>query len=187
MKENHKNLLDSVMKSIDWTSLLKVQKSFNLGIGTGNFTIPGLRWKDPALGITIRDLKNELRSIIKYMINNDVPQLQYSYWHIFWTNDEWEFSMGMGQLPKDGEFDDEEFEDEEFFDDEEEIDLQVKARIEVLYCPQRIMLMDTNIVEKSDKPVDMKKLERALSNAILNEEYEKAVELRDFIRSINKK
>lgn len=184
MKDNHKKLLNSLIKTIDWDSLLKVQKSFNLGIGTGNFAVPGLKRKNPNSDITIRDLKNELRSLIKYMIENDVPQMQYSYWHIFWTNEEWEFNLDMGIIPpEEDEFD----EMEEMEDELGEVDITIKARLEVLYCPQRIMLMDGTISEKNEDPIDIEKLENALSKAILTENYERAAEIRDLIRSIKEK
>lgn len=180
MKENHRKLLNSVIKSIDWESVLKVHQSFNYGVGMGNFAIPGLRRNDNVSTLSIKDLKHELRSVIKYMIINEIPSLQYVYWHIFWTNDEWDFSISL------------EPEDEEDLEDEylgeEQIDIEVKARLEVLYCPQRIMLIDSTI---SSEPAgnmedDEVILQNALKRAVESENYEKAAEIQKLLNSLKK-
>jgi len=179
MKENHRKLLNSVIKAIDWEALLKVHHSFNYGIGLTNFAIPGLKRKEPSEEITVKDLKHELRSVIKYMIGNEIPSMQYSHWNIYWTNDEWDLSI---------------YSDEDDYEDEEDertindsLEFETKSRLEVLYCPQRIMLMDPSLPEETVEAYnDLDKLRMDLKKAVSLEDYETANEIKKSIEYLKK-
>lgn len=186
MKENHRKLLNSVIRSIDWKSILKVHQSFNHGIGLGNFAIPGLKRKEPGSIITIKELKHELRSIIKYIIANDIPSIQYGYWHIFWTNEDWDY-LYLDDYDEDYEDED----DEDARNDLNEYpEIEIKARLEVLYCPQRILLLDPSKIEEYKEiggiSNNIKQLKIDLDKAIEIEDYERAEEIRKAIESFPK-
>lgn len=185
MKENHRKLLNYIINSLDWKSILKVHQSFNYGVGLGNFAIPGLRRMEPGTVTAIKELKHELRSVIKYVINNDIPSIQYGHWHIFWTNEDWDYLY----------LDDEDYEDEDDEyarnDRDEYTEIEIKARLEVLYCPQRIMLVDPTKEEREEKDINeisnnLEHLKIDLEKALSKENYERAEILRKAIESFPK-
>ena len=98
MKAEHSKLMDKVLQSLDWNSILEVYKVFKMGVGGGNEVIPGLKRKPFSEDLDKNDIKNELKSLIKHVIKNHIPQLSYGHWIIYWVSDEWEL---------DSEFDDE--------------------------------------------------------------------------------
>ena len=98
MKAEHSKLMDKVLQSLDWNSILEVYKVFKMGVGGGNEVIPGLKRKPFSEDLDKNDIKNELKTLIKHAIKNHIPQLSYGHWIIYWVSDEWEL---------DSEFDDE--------------------------------------------------------------------------------
>lgn len=184
MKQNHKKLMDQAISYIDWDSVLRVHEAFKLGVGLSNIIIPGIRRKEFDSIITVKDLKSELRCIVRYMVENDVPYLHYSNWIVSWTSDLWDFSIEFGE-PIDGEDLDEDMIDGEF-------DMGFRPKLEILYCPQRITLLgdysDVNSEENIiPQMTDDEKLEMLLKKALESENYEQASKVRDLIKSKNKK
>lgn len=124
-----------------------------------------LGWKKKSFTeeITKNEYKAELKSLLKYVVENDISELIYGPWVIFWFNTEWDLDI------------------EE--DEEEETESQLGSSIEVIYSPQRICL--ANVVGKSDYKIeetDFDKLENMLKKAIDSENYELASKIRDVIK-----
>lgn len=186
MKPAHKELVNKVIDAIDWKSILEVHRSFNIGIGISNISVPGVKMKKFSDSLSESDLKRELRSVLKYMIENDIPEINYSYWVIYWTNDDWNFTIDLG------EYEDEEEREEMEGDFDEEITMKVKPKIEMLYAPQKLIMVGEIEEEEEEKSVEsetsqMEMLEKLLANSIRDENYEQASRIRDLIRSKNKK
>lgn len=163
-KENSK-LIEKTISSLDWDSICKSGKIFKFGVGEGVTAIPGMKRKNHLEGITKNDYKGELKCLLKYVIENDISELIYGPWVIFWFNAEWEL------------YDDEE--------EELEMEFQVGSFMEVIYSPQRISL--TSITEKQNytEESDFDKLESMLKKAVDSENYEIASKLRDLIKIQN--
>lgn len=163
-KENSK-LIEKTISSLDWDSICKSGKIFKFGVGEGVTAIPGMKKKNHSEEITKNDYKGELKCLLKYVIENDISELIYGPWVIFWFNAEWEL-----------------YEDEE---EELEMEFQVGSFMEVIYSPQRISL--TSITEKQNytEESDFDKLESMLKKAVDSENYEIASKLRDLIKIQN--
>jgi len=161
-KENSK-LIEKTISSLDWDSICNAGKIFKFGVGEGVTAIPGMKKKSFTEEITKNENKAELKSLLKYVVENDISELVYGPWVIFWFNTEWDLDI------------------EE--DEEEEIESQLGSSIEVIYSPQRICL--ANVVGKSDYKIeetDFDKLENMLKKAIDSENYELASKIRDVIK-----
>ena len=89
MKNLNSKLIDKVTSSLDWDAIFEVNNCFKQGVGHGTSAIPGVRRKTWSDGITKADLKNELKSLLRYVIENDIAELAHGYWLIFWDNVEW--------------------------------------------------------------------------------------------------
>jgi hypothetical protein len=186
MKLTHKELIKKVINAIDWKSIMEVHKAFNIGIGSSNISIPGVVMKNYSESLTENDLKKELRSILKYVIENDIPEINYSYWVIYWTNDDWDFRIDLGGYEDEEEM--EEMEDEA----EDDMIINVRPKIEMLYAPQKLIMvgdMEENDEgnEKEDENFQMDLLEKLLAKSIHDENYEQSSKIRDLIRAKNKK
>ena len=72
MKKGNNKLIDKVISSLDWDAIYEVNKCFKHGVGDGTSAIPGVKRKPFADGITKNDIKNELKSLLKYVIENDL-------------------------------------------------------------------------------------------------------------------
>lgn len=192
MKKEHKKLLDQLMKSLDWDSILEVHKAFKIGVGEGTIAIPKIKRKPFSENLKIEDLKNEFRSIVKYTIDKDMGEVQYGAWMIYWTSDEWTFD---GNIHINIEGDDiEEMDEEEI----EEIKAEVledinrfgEATLEVIFAPQRMLISSGPIervpAELGDDALTMGDLEYLLEEAVLKEDYEAASKIKEIIEKKSK-
>jgi len=179
--------MDQAINHIDWDSILKVHESFRLGVGMSNIVIPGLRKKEFDSGITIKDLKSELRCIVRYMIDNDIPHFHYSNWIISWSSDLWDngdLDIEFGIDDIDGDPDDEMI--------GYDFEIEFRPKLEIIYCLQRIKLFGECNTDWEEEPVipemsDEEKLEVMLKKALESENYEQASKIRDLIKIRNKK
>ena len=128
MRKDFQKLIDTTISSLDWDSIYQVHKVFKFGVGEGSEVIPGIKRKVYSDSLSKTDIKNELKSLIRFAIENDVSKLAYGQWMIFWFNQEW------GNVESDQEEELDELEDQG--DDFPSFD----SRLEVIYSPQRICL-----------------------------------------------
>lgn len=175
MKAEHSKLMDKVLQSLDWSSILEVYKVFKMGVGSGNEIIPGLKRKPFSEDLNKNDIKNELKTLIKHAIKNHIPQLTYGHWIIYWVSDEWEL---------DSEFDDP-MDEEEREEMDEDFIFVLEPHLEVIYCPQRISIKG-EITPSEQQPSENVNLEEMLEKSLKNEDYELATKIRDLIKAQNK-
>ena len=176
MKKEHSKLIGKVLQNLDWDSILEINKVLKVGTGAGNEIFPffsGVKKKKFSENLTKNDFRSELRSLLKYVIENHIPQLVYGNWIIYWVSDDW--GVEMSYPPEDEDEDD-------FSEDLEDQDVVfvMEPQLEVIYSPQRIFLKG----EISDPPEEEKSyssLEEMLEEAIKNEDYELATKVRDLI------
>jgi excinuclease UvrABC helicase subunit UvrB len=83
MSKNYDNLVQEVVKSINWNRIKYFHHVF------------GIKWqfeeKEGHIAErypNIADLKEELRTLLKFAIAKDTPVLDYGNWLIMWTNEE---------------------------------------------------------------------------------------------------
>jgi hypothetical protein len=177
MKKGNNKLIDKVISSLDWDAIYEVNKCFKHGVGDGTSAIPGVKRKPFADGITKNDIKNELKSLLKYVIENDLAEVIYGYWMIFWNNAEWS-EESINQLR------DQYDEDEE--DDEDFDAIILDSTLEVIYSPQRICAIEnTQLKDIKREDSDMSNLESMLKKALAREQYELASKIRDVIKLQN--
>lgn len=170
-KVNNK-LVDKVISSLDWDAIYEVNNCFKHGVGDGTSAIPGIKRKPFADGITKSDLKNELKGLLKYVIENDLSELIYGYWMIFWNNAEWT-EESISQLR-------DQYEDEDV-DEFEQIVLD--STLEVIYSPQRVFAIENSQLKNiRTEDSDINKLESMLKKALDGEQYELASKIRDVIK-----
>jgi hypothetical protein len=170
-KINNK-LVDKVISSLDWDAIYEVNNCFKHGVGDGTSAIQGIKRKPFADGITKSDLKNELKSLLRYVIENDITELIYGYWMIFWNNAEWS-EESINQLR-------DRFEDDEF---DEFDDIMLDSTLEVIYSPQRVFAVENSqIKDNKNEDSDINKLESMLKKALSSEQYELASKIRDVIK-----
>ena len=176
MRRGNNKLIDKVISSLDWDAIYEVNKCFKHGVGDGTSAIPGVKRKPFADGITKNDIKNELKSLLKYVIENDLAELIYGYWMIFWNNAEWS-EESINQLRD--QYDDD--------DDDEDFDaLILDSTLEVIYSPQRICAIEnTQLKDIKGEDSDMSNLESMLKKALAREQYELASKIRDVIKLQN--
>ena len=176
MRRGNNKLIDKVISSLDWDAIYEVNKCFKHGVGDGTSAIPGVKRKPFADGITKNDIKNELKSLLKYVIENDLAELIYGYWMIFWNNAEWS-EESINQLRD--QYDDDE-------DDEDFDAIILDSTLEVIYSPQRICAIEnTQLKDIKGEDSDMSNLESMLKKALAREQYELASKIRDVIKLQN--
>lgn len=168
MEKHNLKLIEKTISSLDWDSICDAGKVFKFGIGEGVTAIPGMKKRIFSEEISKNEYKAELKTLLKYVVENDISELVYGPWVIFWFNSEWDLDLDE--------------EDEE----DPETEAQIGSSIEVIYSPQRICL--ANVVGRSDYKIeesDFDKLENMLKKAIDSENYELASKIRDVIKAHN--
>lgn len=173
MRKDFQKLIDTTISSLDWDTIYQVHKVFKFGVGEGSEVIPGIKRKVYSDSLSKADIKNELKSLIKFAIENDVSKLAYGQWMIFWFNQEW------GNIESD---------QEEELDDLEDPDGDLPSfdsRLEVIYSPQRICLtVNASPPQISDNP-GYKILSDMMESALKKENYELAKKIKDILDLAN--
>lgn len=171
MKKEHSKLMEKVLQSLDWDSILEINKVLKIGTGSGSEIVPGVKKKPFTENITKNDFKSELRALIKYAIENHLPQVSYGNWIIYWVSDDWDVEMTFPQEMDDDSIDD--IQDEGTF-------FVMEPHLEVIYSPQRISLKG-DISDPISEGKEYVNLEEMLEKAVSNEDYELATKIRDLI------
>lgn len=171
MKKEHSKLMEKVLQSLDWDTILEINKVLKVGTGMGSEVFPGIKKKNFSESLTKNDFKAELRALIKYAIENHVPQVSYGNWMIYWISDDWDVEVTYPQ-----EMDDDAIEDLQ----NEDTFFVMEPQLEVIYSPQRISLKG-EISDPTSEGKGYVNLEEMLEKAVKNEDYELATKIRDLI------
>jgi hypothetical protein len=174
MAKRTNKLIDKVISSLDWDSIHEVNKCFKIGIGEGTSVIPGIKRKIFSDSLTKNDIKGELKTLLVYAIENDIAELFYGPWMIFWINGEW-------IEIKEGERDNDDDDDEEG-DVRSTININIQSSLEVIYSPQRIHIVgNAPKNEGSQDESDASRLEVMLKKALDTESYEIATKIKELL------
>ena len=169
-KTNNK-LIDKVISSLDWDSIIEVNRCFKIGVGEGTSVIPGIKRKVFSDSLSKNDVKSELKTLLKHAIDNDIAELFYGPWMIFWVNGEW-IEINIDD-------DDEDADDHIGVDIKVELDVNFDSSLEVIYSPQRIHVVGNTDINKDES--DVTRLETMLKKAIDTENFELASKIKDIL------
>ena len=171
MEKKYTKIVDKVISGLDWDAICEVNKSFKIGVGEGTQAITGIKRKSFSSEITKNDYKAELRHLLKHVIENDVAELFYGAWMIFWTNSDWihiESDITFDDASDDGEI--------------PQIQFEIDSTLEVIFSPQRIFVLEnSNKNGTPNEDSDVNRLESMLKKALDQEKYELASKIRDII------
>ena len=178
ISEKQKDQINRVNGSIKWGSITKIYKIKEKGIGHSTIKISGMP-RIPYKKVTEEEIKKEVTLLIEYIIENNIPHLEYGMWSILWINGEWEVEIGLDNSS-------------EFDEEEQNVFLPfADSRLEVNFVPQKAISQETATypedsyqeVEESDETV----LNRILDKSIKEENYELASKLKDIINEFYRK
>jgi hypothetical protein len=175
MGKKNNQFIEKVISSLDWDSILNVNKCFKIGIGEESSVIPGIKRKIFSDSITKNDIKNELKYLLNYVIDNDIPEIFYGPWMIYWVNADWaetsneyteeienEYMEEMGESIMNTTFE--------------------QSSLEVIYSPQRIHIMGSVVKpETNQKESDITRLESMLKKSLDSENYEVASKIKELL------
>jgi hypothetical protein len=172
MEKGIQKIVDKLVQNLDWNSILMIHKAFKHGIGQGSEVIPGLKRKNYDQNLGVKDLKHELKTILKYVVENDYQSFTYGNWIVSWYNQEWNQDTIIETLSQ----------------EDEEIEFEVElpnTKLEVIYAPQRICIsMDTGVTTSGVSDLDT--LKAMLENALAEENYEMAQKIQDILKMSHK-
>jgi hypothetical protein len=175
MKKPNNKLIDKVISSLDWDSIIGVNKCFKIGVGEGTSVIPGIKRKVFSDTLNKNDIKSELKMLLNYAIDNDVAELFYGPWMIFWVNGEWV------EL-RDDDYDEDEDDEPIGGDIKAGLNIRFDSSLEVIYSPQRIHVIGNTEKKDSEKDEsDINRLESMLKKAIDTENFELATKIKDLL------
>jgi hypothetical protein len=164
-------LVEKTIATLDWDTILEVNKSFKHGIGDGVTAIPGIKRKPFSDNISKNDIKNELKNLLKYVIENDVDELIYGYWMIFWSNAK-NSEAFLNEMMED-------------MDDELEGEIILNSTLEVIWSPQRTYIEYENSKESDSVNTEETVLNSLLERSLSDENFELSAKIRDLINCIN--
>ena len=174
MGKEQQKLVDKLIQSLDWDTIFEIHKTFRFGVGEGSEIIPGLKRKVFSDSLTKTDIKNELKTLLKFAIENDQPKVIYGQWMIFWFNQDWDIEIPMEKYI-------------EFEEDEDLEEFSFDSRLEVFYAPQRIAIT-ANLGSEGNTmnpDSDFSTIESMLEKALRSENYELASKLREVLNHKN--
>jgi hypothetical protein len=167
-------IVEKIISSLDWDSIYEVNKCFKLGVGEGTSVVPGIKRKVFSDSLTKNDIKGELKTLLKYVIENDVAELFYGPWMIFWVNGEW-IKLNLEDKDDEGS-------EESLGEVNTEINISFDSTLEVIYSPQRITVSGSNPqTEAVNEDSDVTLLESMLKKALDSENYELANKIKELL------
>jgi hypothetical protein len=178
--EKNKKLIERVIGSFDWDAIAKIYKIFEKGVGTDSQKISGIS-RISYKKVTPDDIKKEITAVVTYIVENDIPSLEYDIWNIIWINGEWDIEIEMNQ---DG---DQEDTDQNFFMP------ILDSRLEIRFVPQKSVsheyldIEEGEATELDSNDYDEVVLNNILSKAVKEEKYELASKLTDIINEFYRK
>lgn len=159
MKKEFKKMINETLKSIDWEKITKFYENRTL-IWIAEKNIKGNKSIRSSIP-TILDLKNELKSILVYIIDSNLPEYSYSHWTIFWFEGDDEIGSQLEVI----------FSPIRFFISETKNEMSIKNIKEPYMSTEE----------------EIKKLSISLQKAVKEENYELCAELRDKIIELENK
>ena len=129
MKENHEKMIHEVIKTINWNRIKYFHQVFNI------------RWQfEEKEGHiierfpTVSELKEELRTLLKFAITQNTKSVDYGNWLIFWTDEAAAIKEGL-----------------------------TSARIEAIFTLEETFIIDNNLDDSTIKVLE-NKLEELIKN-----------------------
>jgi len=175
LTEVDKKLIDGVISTIDWEQILKFYKILNKKIGCEQVKIKGVVKKDK---VDLESAKDELYRVLEFVIENDLPEMNYGPWVILWVNGEWEITEIFPLSP----------DDEEDPRQEEIIVPVMESKLQVLFVPQSVIMKEEIEIEEDTFLIDDTLiLEGRLKESIDTEDYVLASKIRDLLEELNKR
>jgi hypothetical protein len=178
LTEVDKKIVDSVMSAIDWEQILKFYKILNKKIGTEQIKIKGITKSDK---VTEDAIKDELRKVLEYIIENDIPEMNYGHWVIMWINGEWESIQTI---------------ESDTNEEGEEIGIPIiESKLQVHFVAQSVTVKDEIDIPaeffefEGDISTDIRLkeiLDEKLDQSIKSEDYGVAGKIRDLLEELKK-
>lgn len=172
MNIKNKILAERVIDSIDWESILKIYKILGLKVGEDPQKIPGIRKLHKGEKMTADSIKNEISTVVNYVIENDIPELEYGPWDVIWVNGEWEIDI-TEEIEQLGDM--ENLEGRVFIPVQESV-------LELFFVPFMAVSQEKISPDEVDK-TEPNDLNSKLKKALEEENYELASKIRDLINS----
>ena len=179
LSEVDKSIIDKVIASVDWEQIVKFYKILNRKIGYEQIRINGVSRKAK---ITEDDAKDELRKVLEYVIENDIPEMAYGSWIISWINGEWEITETI-MTEEEGE--------------PQDIHIPIiESKLQVNFVPQSITVREEiedveisfELEENGSPSLNFKEtLSQKLEESVASEDYPLAAKIRDLLEELNKK
>jgi len=180
LTEVDKKIVDSAITAIDWEQILKFYKILNKKIGSEQIKIKGIKKSDRLSEETI---KEELGKVLEYVIENDIPEMNYGHWVIMWINGEWE---SIQTIESDNGEDDE----------SEEIGIPIiESKLQVYFVAQSVTVKDEidipleffDLDDSVLEDVRLKEvLDKKMNESITKEDYALAGKIRDLLEELKK-
>ena len=176
MAKKNSELINQIISNLNWDAILQSNKVFKLGIGDSSIVIPGIK-KKPYNEITKNDLKNELKTLIDFIIENNAKEVAYGPWILYWNNIDWQETLNN---LSDEELEQIQENDPEFDLENEILSITQNTTLEVMYCPHRIQIFGQIDINKDDDS-DLYRLENMLKKAINEDNYEVANKIKELM------
>jgi hypothetical protein len=162
--EKNKILIERVIETVDWDTILKFYKLVKREIGAETTRIPGIKKLKRGEKNSAEHIKQEVRCLINHVVENDLSEFIYGPWNILWVNGEWEIEV-------DGE------------DGKNSFIPILESVLELSFSPMVVIskedLLDDEELLEID--TDRESLNRQLEKAIEEENYELAAKIKDLI------
>lgn len=185
ISEKNQKLIERVIESFDWDAIAKIYKIFEKGVGSDSQKIIGIN-RISYKKVKTEDIKKEITSVVTYVVENDIPNLEYDTWNILWINGEWDIEIEIE-------------EGMEFREDSKNIFMPISdSRLEIRFVPQKAVSheyleiegekdSDTELDPIDSNDYDEVVLNNILSKAIKEERYELASKITEIINEFYRK
>lgn len=174
ISEKNKVLINRVLDTIDWDLIYKFYKLVGRSVGTETTQIPGIKKLEKSVKLNKDHIKEEVRSVINHIVENDLSQFMYGPWNVIWVNGEWE-----------AEFPETDENGNEIQGGGSQFIPILESILEVHFSPMVVISKEmVHEEEKSDSTTQ--DLQGQLDKALKEENYELASKIRDLIDTYKK-
>lgn len=178
ISEKNQALIQRVLDTIDWSLIYKFYKLVGRTVGNETTQIPGVKKLSRSTKLTEDHIKDEVKSLINHMVENDLSQFVYGPWNLIWVNGEWEM-----------EIQEEDEQGNPIEDGESRFVPILESQLEIYFSPMIVVGKETiedPYPQGDSEKIEITDLQKQLDKAVNEDNFELACKIRDLIELYKK-
>lgn len=175
ISKKNQELIEKILNDIDWKLIYKFYKVMNRNVGYESIQIPNMKKVNKKYKLRKEHIREEVRSIINYIVENNIPEFTYGPWNLVWINGEWEVEVNDNNNDNNNDI---------LANINKSIYVPIlESTLKISFTPLVVIRKDlvNNLIKDDITTKSDEELQKELEKAIKDENYELAAKIRNYI------